>query len=286
VLEIATSIPAARLAVAGARVQGRSIGFVPTMGALHEGHLRLVEHCRERAGFTVVSIFVNPTQFGPSEDFERYPRTLDDDICKCRDAGVDLVFTPTRADVYPHGESASTFVEVPGLSHILEGAIRPSHFRGVTTVVAALFHMIRPDLAVFGQKDYQQQLLIRRMVQDLHMAVEIVTAPTVREPDGLAMSSRNRYLDPEQRRGATVLYRALEEARALVAAGERDADRVRQVLQSAVESEGTARLEYAVAADAETLAELDDIAPGRPAVALLAARFGTTRLIDNARLME
>jgi pantoate--beta-alanine ligase len=156
----------------------------------------------------------------------------------------------------------------------------------VTTVVAALFHMVRPDLAVFGQKDYQQQLLIRRMVQDLHMGIEIVKAPTVREPDGLAMSSRNRYLDPEQRRAATVLYRALEAARALVAGGERDADRVRQLLRSTVESEGAARLEYAVAADAETLAELDDIVPGRPSVALLAARFGTTRLIDNARLTE
>jgi len=286
VLEIATSIPAARLAVAGARVQGRTIGFVPTMGALHEGHIRLLDHCRERAGFTVVSIFVNPTQFGPSEDFDRYPRTLDDDIGKCREAGADLVFTPTRADVYPHGEAATTFVEVPGLSQVLEGAIRPTHFRGVTTVVAALFHMVRPDLAVFGQKDYQQQLLIRRMVEDLHMGVEIVTAPTIREPDGLAMSSRNRYLNAEQRRGATVLYRALEEARGLVVGGERDADRVRHVLRSTVESEGTARLEYAVAADAQTLAELDDIVPGRPAVALLAARFGTTRLIDNARLTE
>jgi pantoate--beta-alanine ligase len=285
-LEPATSIPAVRAAVAAAKADGRTVGFVPTMGALHEGHVRLIEHCRDRSDFTVVSIFVNPTQFGPSEDFDRYPRTLDDDLSKCREAGVDLVFIPTRTDVYPRGEAVSTFVEVPGLSHVLEGEIRPTHFRGVTTVVMSLFNIVRPDLAVFGQKDYQQQLLIRRMVDDLHVGVEVVTAPTIREPDGLAMSSRNRYLDPRQRQGATVLHRALEAARGRVAGGERDADRVRQILQSTIESEETARLEYAVVVDAETLAELDDIAPGRSAVALLAARFGTTRLIDNARLTE
>ncbi|MDR3621285.1 MAG: pantoate--beta-alanine ligase [Paludisphaera borealis] len=285
-LETATSIPAVRAAVAAAKADGRKIGFVPTMGALHEGHLRLIDHCRDRSGFTVVSIFVNPTQFGPSEDFSRYPRTLDDDLRKCREAGADLVFTPTPAEVYPRGASATTFVEVPGLSQVLEGEIRTTHFRGVTTVVMALFNIVRPDLAVFGQKDYQQQLLIRRMVEDLHVGVEIATAPTVREPDGLAMSSRNRYLDPRQRQGAAVLHRALEAARRLVDGGERDADRVRQILRSTIESEVTAGLEYAVVADAETLAELGDIAPGRAAVALLAARFGTTRLIDNARLTE
>jgi pantoate--beta-alanine ligase len=284
--EFATSIPAVRAAVAAARALGRSIGFVPTMGALHEGHVRLIEHGRARSGFTVVSIFVNPTQFGPSEDFDRYPRTLDDDVRKCRDAGADLVFTPSRADVYPHGESASTFVEVPGLSHVLEGAIRPTHFRGVTTVVLSLFNIVRPDLAVFGQKDYQQQLLIRRMVADLHVGIEIETAPTVREPDGLAMSSRNRYLDPRQRQGAVVLHQALEAARRLVGDGERDADRVRQILQSTIESEEAARLEYVAVADADTLENIDEVAPGRAVVALLAARFGTTRLIDNARLTE
>jgi len=286
VLETATSIPAVRAAVAAARAEGRVIGFVPTMGALHEGHVRLMEHCRDRSGFTVASIFVNPTQFGPSEDFDRYPRALEDDLDKCREAGVDLVFTPSRAEVYPRGESASTFVEVPVLSRVLEGVVRPTHFRGVATVVLSLLNIVRPDLAVFGRKDYQQQLLIRRMVEDLHLGVEIETAPTVREADGLAMSSRNRYLDPDQRRAATVLFRALEAARRLVGDGERDADRIRQILRSTIESEKTARLEYAAVADAETLEELGEVAPGRAVVALLAARFGTTRLIDNARLTE
>ena len=201
--------------VAAVRARGRPgtqaglrVGLVPTMGALHEGHVRLIERCRAEAGFVVVSIFVNPTQFGPAEDLARYPRTLDDDLEKCARAGADLVFTPTEEIIYPRGRSA-TFVEVPGLSHVLEGAIRPGHFRGVATVVLALFEIVRPDLAVFGQKDYQQQLLIRRMVEDLHVPVEIVTEPTVREADGLAMSSRNRYLDAEERQAATVLSRAL-----------------------------------------------------------------------------
>jgi len=286
VIESVATIEAARAQVGLARDMRRTIGLVPTMGALHAGHVRLIEECRRLADFTVVSIFVNPTQFAPGEDFERYPRTLEADLRACESAGADLVFTPTRADIYPRGEAGATFVEVPGLSHVLEGASRPTHFRGVATIVLALFEIIRPDLAVFGQKDYQQQALIRRMVADLHVPVEVVTVPTVREPDGLALSSRNRYLSPEQRRGAVALSQALEEARRAVAEGERDADRVRRVLRSRIESEGTAELDYAEVVDALSLESLDRIEPNRPTVALVAARFGATRLIDNLQLTE
>lgn len=285
-IESVATIEAARAQVGLARDMRRTIGLVPTMGALHAGHVRLIEECRRLADFTVVSIFVNPTQFAPGEDFERYPRTLEADLRACESAGADLVFTPTRADIYPRGEAGATFVEVPGLSHVLEGASRPTHFRGVATIVLALFEIIRPDLAVFGQKDYQQQALIRRMVADLHVPVEVVTVPTVREPDGLALSSRNRYLSPEQRRGAVALSQALVEARRAVAEGERDADRVRRVLRSRIESEGTAELDYAEVVDALSLESLDRIEPNRPTVALVAARFGATRLIDNLQLTE
>ncbi len=203
----------------------------------------------------------------------------------CRAAGADLVFVPTPSAVYPHGPR-STFVEVPGLSDILEGASRPGHFRGVATVVLKLFEMASPDLAVFGRKDYQQQLIIRRMVEDLHLPVEIVTEATVREPDGLAISSRNRYLSPSERLAATVVYRALENAKQAAAGGERDANRVRQILGQTIESEAAARLDYAGVVDADTLESLDDLTPPRRAVALLAVRFGSTRLIDNLSLTE
>jgi pantoate--beta-alanine ligase len=256
------------------------------MGALHAGHVALVEECRRLADFTAVSIFVNPAQFGPGEDYDRYPRMLEDDLHKCEAAGVDLVFKPSPGEMYPRGVPAATFVEVPGLSHVFEGAIRPDHFRGVATIVLALFEIVGPDVAVFGQKDYQQQALLRRMVADLHVPVEIVTHPTVREADGLAMSSRNVYLDADQRRGSLALWRGLEAARRAVAGGEADADRVRQILRAPIESEREATLDYAEVVDAETLEKLDRIAPDRPAVALAAARFGETRLIDNARLTE
>ena len=283
--ELVETVEEMRRAVAAARAHGHRVGLVPTMGALHDGHIRLIEHCRALAGSVVVSIFVNPTQFGPHEDFERYPRSLDDDLARCRDAGTDWVFAPSATAVYPNGPR-STFVEVPGLSDVFEGASRPGHFRGVATVVLKLFEIVRPDLAVFGQKDYQQQLLIRRMVEDLHVPVEIVTVPTVREPDGLALSSRNRYLNPSERRAAAVLSRALERARQIVAGGERDANRVRQILHKTLESERSAGLDYAEVADAETLEPLDDLDPTRRAVALLAAWFGSTRLIDNRPLSE
>ncbi len=284
-VEVAESVTNVRTAVDRARGEGRVIGLVPTMGALHEGHVRLIERCREEAGFVVVSIFVNPTQFGPNEDYTRYPRTFDADLARCRDAGAALVFSPTPEVIYPSG-SMSTFVEVPALSEVLEGASRPGHFRGVATVVLKLFEIVRPDLAVFGQKDYQQQLVIRRMVDDLHVPVRIVTEPTVREPDGLAMSSRNRYLDPDQRQTARALFRALTEARRAVAGGETSADRVRQILRETLESTEGVRLDYAEIADGETLEPIDRLGDGIRGVALVAARVGSTRLIDNLALTE
>jgi pantoate--beta-alanine ligase len=253
------------------------------MGALHAGHARLIERCRAESDFVVVSIFVNPTQFGPGEDLARYPRTLEHDLAVCQAHGGDLVFAPDESVIYPGGR-CGTFVEVPGLSAELEGASRPGHFRGVATVVLALLEIVRPHLVVLGQKDFQQQLLIRRMIADLHVPVEVVTEPTVREADGLALSSRNRFLSPEERRAACVLFAALTQAKAAVAAGERDANRVRQILDQTIKLEALARLDYAEVADAESLDPLVEIEPGRPAVALVAARVGSTRLIDNALL--
>jgi pantoate--beta-alanine ligase len=280
VVAVVATIEEVREAVAEARRAGRTVGLVPTMGALHDGHLRLIQECRSESGLCVVSIFVNPTQFGPHEDFARYPRTFEDDKKKCSQAGVDLIFAPEVATMYPRGELA-TFVEVPGLSQTLEGAVRPGHFRGVATVVLKLFEIVQPDVAYFGQKDFQQQVVIRRLVADLDVPVRIRTIATVREPDGLALSSRNSYLNPEQRRAATVLNRALNQAREAVAQGERQADRIRQILRKTIESEQLAVLDYAEVADAETLQTLAELHPGRTAVALLAVRFGGTRLIDN-----
>lgn len=279
------TIDEVRRAVAAARASGKVVGLVPTMGALHVGHLRLIERCRAEAGLVCVSIFVNPTQFGPNEDFARYPRTLDGDRRLCTEAGADLIFVPDVATMYPGGPD-STFVEVPGLTGILEGASRPGHFRGVATVVLKLFAIFAPDLAVFGAKDFQQQLVIRRLVADLNLPVAIRTVETVRAPDGLALSSRNRYLDPDQRRAATILSKALRLAAGAVAEGERRGDRVRQILRETIESESLARLDYAEVADAETLEPLDELMRGRRAVALLAVWIGTARLIDNAILSE
>ena len=281
--DVVESVEAIRKAVFAGRRQGMRIGLVPTMGALHGGHIELVRECRAEAGLVIVSIFLNPTQFGPSEDLAKYPRTFDDDLRMCSDAGVDLVFAPSVATVYPSG-TQSTFVEVPGLSDVLEGASRPGHFRGVTTVVLKLFEIVGPDLAFFGQKDYQQQLLIRRMVLDLHLPVVIRTCPTVRELDGLAMSSRNRFLDAESRQAATVLYRALRGAKHAVDEGERQADRIRQILADTVGLIDSVRLDYAEVVDARTLEPLGELGTGCPSVALVAARVGSTRLIDNMLL--
>lgn len=269
-----------------AKRNGRVVGFVPTMGALHDGHARLIEQARKESGLVVVSIFVNPTQFGPLEDYSCYPRTFEADLARCESAGADLIFAPDVPTLYPRQRDAMTFVEVPGLSDILEGASRPGHFRGVVTIVCKLFGIVEPDLAFFGAKDYQQQLVIRHAVADLDLAVEVRTVQTVRDSDGLALSSRNRYLDLEQRRASGVLWRALSEAKAAVEAGERDANRVRQILTRTIESERAAEIDYAEVADAETLERLDVLAPRHRAVGLLAVRFGTTRLIDNAYVMD
>jgi pantoate--beta-alanine ligase len=283
VVEIVESAADLRRKISDTREKSKKIGLVPTMGALHDGHLRLIRQCGGEADFVVVSIFVNPTQFGAGEDLNRYPRPLEDDLRQCESAGADLVFVPSVPTVYPHGMN-STFVEVLGLSDVLEGASRPGHFRGVATVVLKLLEMVRPDLAVFGQKDYQQQLLVGRMIADLHVPVQLSICPTVREPDGLALSSRNRYLNPQQRQAAVVLNRALERAQQAVDAGERRGDRIRQILYETLKLESMAEVDYAEVANAETLERLGDIGKSTRAVALVAARFGTTRLIDNTLL--
>ena len=228
--EIPTSptIAGTREIVDQARRDGRTIGLVPTMGALHAGHRQLIERAKAASDFVVVSIFVNPTQFGPLEDFRRYPRTIEGDREVCSAGGASMIFAPEVEEMYPGGPS-STFVEVPGLSGLLEGASRPGHFRGVATIVLKLFSIVRPDLAFFGSKDYQQLQVIRSMVADLDLPVDIRAVPTVREADGLAMSSRNRYLGPEERRAAVVLFEALEAAKQAILGGERDAERVRQI---------------------------------------------------------
>ena len=265
---------------------GGTVGFVPTMGALHRGHARLIEQCRSEVDLAVVSIFVNPTQFGSREDLEKYPRTLESDGELCAEAGADLIFLPSVEAMYPSRAETMTYVEVPRLTDILEGACRPGHFRGVATVVLKLFNITEPDFAYFGAKDFQQQLVIKRMVADLDLGVKIRTVPTVREPGGLALSSRNRYLNPDERKAAAILSEALGRAKASVTQGERDANRVRQLLEETIGLEPSVMLEYAEVADAHSLERLDELTPGRPAVGLLAARVGSTRLIDNETLTE
>ncbi len=265
--------------LADARTRGRTVGLVPTMGALHEGHASLVRTARDRIGDgpLVVSVFVNPLQFGAGEDLDRYPRTLEDDLAICAREGADVVFAPSVEEVYPGGEPQVT-VEPGPLATILEGRTRPGHFRGVLTVVAKLFGVVRPDVAVFGQKDYQQLALIRRMVLDLNLGVEVVGAETVRESDGLALSSRNRYLDPDQREAAVALSRALRAARDNAEYGVAVAlDEARAELRAGHGID----LDYLVITD-PGLGELPArVPPGTEARALVAARLGTTRLLDN-----
>lgn len=265
-----------RSRVREARLAGQSIGCVPTMGALHDGHVSLIEAARAQSDFVVVTIFVNPTQFGPQEDFSRYPRPLEDDVAKCGEAGVDLVFHPETDAVYPAGDM--TFVDVPKLTSVLEGAHRPGHFRGVATIVLKLFNMVQPDIAFFGRKDYQQQLLIRHLVRDLDLPVEIRTCPTIREDDGLALSSRNAYLSDEERQTALALSRSLRLACDACLDGKSPTD-ARQAMHELLEATDGLVLDYATIADAETLEELDE--PVADMVGLIAARVGSTRLIDN-----
>lgn len=266
-----------------ARAMGLRVGLVPTMGALHEGHLALIDEVRRRgASFVVVSIFVNPLQFGPNEDFSRYPRPLAADVRACEARGVDVVYAPDPGAMYPEGYQ--THVEVGDLTSRLEGAFREGHFRGVTTVVTKLFQVAQPCLAVFGRKDYQQLRVIERMTRDLGMRVEIVAHPTVREPDGLALSSRNRYLDPDQRARALAISRGLASAREAFAHGERDASRLEAIVRAEVDP-AFDRVDYVAVTDPETLAPLEgDVGPR--ALVAVAAHIGTTRLIDNTVLGE
>lgn len=266
-----------RRAVAEARAAGKRIGFVPTMGALHAGHASLLRLARKQTDFLAASIFVNPTQFGPREDLSRYPRPLQADQALCASEGCDLLFTPSAATIYPAG--FATFVAVEGLSDVLEGASRPGHFRGVATVVSILFHLVQPDVAYFGQKDGQQVAVIRRMVRDLALPIELVVGPTVREPDGLALSSRNVYLSADERRNATVLFRALELGRKAVAQGEKEPAALQAAMAGLIQATSGAELDYLAFVDPETLAPREKL--DQRTMAALAVRFGSTRLIDN-----
>lgn len=260
------------------REQDRTVGLVPTMGALHEGHLSLVREARRMCDVVVVSVFVNPTQFGPGEDFEHYPRDLTKDTALLTDYNVDYIFAPPVEEIYPKG--FSTYVNVEGLSEQLEGASRPGHFRGVATVVTILLNTVRPDFAFFGQKDAQQALVIRRLVKDLAFDTEIVILPIVREDSGLAISSRNLYLTPDEQQSAAVIHRALKQAKMAFKDGERSAARIVDVVRSTIETEPRARLDYVSVTDAETLEPVERI-DERPTLIAIAAYVGKTRLIDN-----
>lgn len=264
-----------------ARARGQRVGLVPTMGALHEGHLSLVDHARSLgATFTAVTVFVNPLQFGPNEDFQRYPRTLPDDVEKCTARGVDVVFAPDRDAMYPAGFASE--VRVSGLTEVLEGAFRPGHFQGVTTVVTKLFMLAGPSIAVFGKKDYQQWKVIRRMTLDLDMPIDVRGMDTHRESDGLALSSRNRYLSPTERERALSISRGLFAARAAFADGERDARALEARVRSEVGPQADS-IDYVSCVDADSLGAIDSVA--RTAVIAVALKIGTTRLIDNIELV-
>ena len=260
--------------------KGKTLGFVPTMGALHEGHMSLVRASKTGCDVTAVSIFVNPLQFGPSEDFEKYPRTLEPDSAMLKEAAVDLLFLPSVAEMYPKG--AKTFVEVEDLSSKLDGGSRPGHFRGVATVVNKLFEIVRPDRAYFGQKDAAQVALLRKMVRDLNMDVEMIVCPIVREADGLAMSSRNAYLSPEQRSQALVLSQSLQRVKRAFEAGERDAQKLGNIGRETIASGPAAKLDYYAVVDPDTLDPV--VQAGTGTLVAVAAWVGATRLIDNVVL--
>ena len=277
---LVSAIAEVRQAVGRARDRNLKVGLVPTMGALHAGHVSLIRAARAETGFVVVSIFVNPTQFGPGEDFSRYPRTLEADLDVCRREGVDLVFAPAAETVYP--ADFHTYVEVHELQDVLCGPSRPGHFRGVATVVCKLFNIVQPDVAYFGQKDFQQARIIQQLVGDLNLPLEVRICPTIREPDGLALSSRNRYLNGEQRSHATVLYRSLQEVKAAVEKGERDPVALQRHLAERITATPGAILDYAEVRSAETLRTQPRL-QGDVLVAV-AVKFGGTRLIDNVLL--
>jgi len=262
--------------------EGKIIGFVPTMGYFHEGHLSLMEIARKRSDVLVVSIFVNPIQFGPNEDYNRYPRDLKRDLKLAEERGVDIVFHPDNREMYQ--ENFQTYVNVEKLTKGMCGKYRPGHFRGVTTVVAKLFNIVQPDIAVFGQKDAQQAIVIKRMVRDLNFPVEIVVGPVIREHDGLAMSSRNTYLNDEERKQAPMIYKALKMAREEVKMGNRDVVKLKEIIENAIATAPLARIEYVEIVDDENLEPVSEVKPGT--LAAVAVWFGKTRLIDNIYLME
>jgi len=264
------------------RSGGKRIAVVPTMGALHDGHVALIRAARQNADVVVTTVFVNPTQFGRGEDFERYPRDLPKDVALAAAAGTDYVFAPTAAEMYPQGYS--TDVDVRGVSGILEGHVRPGHFRGVATVVLKLLNITKPHIAVFGQKDAQQVVVIRHLMQDLNLDVALVVVPIIREPDGLALSSRNVYLSAAERAQAPVLFRALGRAREMIGSGERSAERIVGAMGTMIQSASPVVIDYISIADAETLEEQAECRAGRPLLVSLAVRFGTTRLIDNIQI--
>lgn len=266
-----------RAVVASERQLGKTIGLVPTMGALHEGHLSLVRNSNQECDTTIATIFVNPTQFAPHEDLDKYPRTIERDLGLLATLHVPIVFAPSVDQIYPPG--FSTFVDPPAVALPMEGESRPGHFRGVATVVLKLFNLTQPHVAYFGQKDYQQCLVVRRMVEDLGLPISINICPIIREPDGLAMSSRNRYLSPEERVQALAISQSLDTARQLAEAGERSADKLRDTIRGGLEQAGISRIDYVHVVHPETLVALDQI--GKAAIGLIAAHVGKTRLIDN-----
>lgn len=276
-MKVAGTIQAVRDLVRAARRKGKKIGFVPTMGAFHIGHISLIEAAVKKSDFVVVSIFVNPTQFGPGEDFEKYPRTFDADLEICRNAGVDLVFAPTKEQMYP--EENLTLVNVEKLTDSLCGQFRTGHFRGVATVCAKLFNIVAPDIAFFGQKDAQQATVIKRMVADLNMPLKIIICPTVRQPDGLAVSSRNQYLTEQQKKNATLMYKSLQKCQEMIDAGITDSRKIITRMRKILSQAPSIKIEYISIVDAETLQTIDHIT-GK-VLAAVAVRIGPARLIDN-----
>ena len=278
-MRIITDIAEMQAAADEARLTGKRVGVVPTMGYLHEGHLNLLRMAREHARFVVLTAFVNPAQFAPNEDFEKYPRDFEWDRALAEKAGTDVIFFPSREEMYPNG--CETFVEVGHLSQVLEGEFRPTHFRGVTTIVAKLFNCTKPHVALFGQKDAQQAAVIRRMVKDLNFDIEIIVGPIVREADGLAMSSRNVYLSPGERKDALVLSQALHLAKDLISRGEKDTSAIRSAMFLLIAGKPTAAIDYVACVNPETFQTVKALHSGEPVLFLLAVRIGKTRLIDN-----
>ncbi|MHB0945542.1 MAG: pantoate--beta-alanine ligase [Sedimentisphaerales bacterium] len=280
-MKIVGKILEVRKLVAEAKAVGKTVGLVPTMGALHEGHFSLIRTAKKQTDFVVVSIFVNPTQFGPTEDIDKYPRTLDADTAGCEKNGADVIFAPTADEIYPQQNLSwgNVWVNVEKLDQPLCGRNRPGHFRGVATVCAKLFNIVQPDIAFFGQKDAQQSIIIQRMVADLNMPLKIVVCPTVREKDGLAMSSRNRYLNADERKDAALLYASLQEAEILIAGGLRDSKKIIGEMEKIIKLSGRTKIDYIDIVNAKTLEEVEQV-KGETLLAI-AVKIGSARLIDN-----